>query len=190
MNEKSYTLTHVGKALCVFGSARENLPKKYYEIAEEISRRAVGLGYATITGAGNGIMSAANKGAFEAGGRSVGIKIELPFEAEVNPYLHEVHHFKKFYSRKCMLIRNSDCFIAMPGGFGTLDELFEIATLLQCEKLKTKRTIILVGHDFWDGLVDFIRLKMYNVTISEGDLDLFTVVDTADEVINILEDIG
>jgi uncharacterized protein (TIGR00730 family) len=190
MNEESYALTHVPKAVCIFGSARGNLPKEYYTIAEDIAKRAVPLGYATITGAGPGIMQAANKGCYNNNGHSVGIRIELPFEAGTNPYCHEVHNFKKFYSRKCMLVRNADVFVAMPGGFGTLDELFEVLTLSQCEKLKTKRTIILVGHAFWDDLVNFIKVRMQNVTISEKDLDLFTVVDTADEVINILENIG
>ena len=186
MNEKSYQLDHVGKAICVFGSARTNLDPKYYDIAYDVAHMAAGLGYATVTGAGPGIMEAANKGCHDANGHSVGIRIHLPFEQFTNKYCHEVHNFDKFYSRKCMLVRNSDVFIAMPGGMGTLDELFEVLTLIQCEKFEKPRKVILVGSEFWSGLKEWLLDKMVGVTISQSDLDLLHVVDTADEVIELL----
>lgn len=186
MNEESQFLKHVGKAVCIFGSARENLPSKYYQIAEEIAAGAVDLGYATITGAGPGIMSSANKGCFENGGHSVGIRIQLPFEQSTNPFCTESHVFEKFYSRKCSLVRNSDVFIAMPGGFGTLDELFEVLTLVQCDKLRKPRTIILVGSEFWGGLIDWIREQMTEVTISKEDMFLFELLDDPQDVLDSL----
>ena len=186
MNEKSYYLDHVGRALCVFGSARNNLDKKYYKAAHKITNLAVGLGYATVTGAGPGIMEAANKGCWDADGHSIGVRIKLPFEQFTNPYCHEVHNFEKFYSRKCMLVRNSDVFIVMPGGFGTLDELFEVLTLIQCEQLVKERKVILFGSEFWSGLKDWIELSMEGRTIGGEDLELLHIVDTVDEVIELL----
>ena len=186
MNERSYYLNHVGKAICVFGSARTNLDQKYYDAAYEITNIAADLGYATVTGAGPGIMEAANKGCWDAKGHSVGVRIQLPFEQFTNPYCHEVHNFEKFYSRKCMLVRNSDVFVVMPGGFGTLDELFEVLTLIQCEKLESNRKIILYDSDYWKGLIDWIIEKMKGKTISDGDLGLLHIVDSVDEVIELL----
>jgi len=180
-------LEHVEKAICVFGSARERLIPKHYEITEEIAGRAVSLGYATVTGAGPGIMESANKGCQDAGGQSVGIRINLPFEQQDNPYCDEVHHFDRFYNRKCALVRNSDIFVVMPGGFGTLDELFEVLTLMQCGKLEKPRKVILVGKQFWGGLVKWLERNMAGVTIDNSDMDLFELVDTADEVINIIK---
>ena len=184
--ERSKYLPHIGKAVCIFGSARENLDPKYYQIAEAIAKGASALDYAVVTGAGPGIMEAANKGAFENGGLSVGIRINLPFEQEDNPYLHEVHHFDKFYSRKCALVRNSDIFVAMPGGFGTMDELFEVLTLIQCEKLIKKRKVILVGKEFWGGLVQWMVDNLSDVTVSAEDFDLFELVDTTEEALAII----
>jgi len=183
-------LEHIDKAICVFGSARYNLAPRYYKMAEEIAARSVDLGFATVTGAGPGIMEAANKGCKNAGGKSIGIRINLPFEQYDNPYCDEVHHFDRFYSRKCALVRNSDIFVVMPGGYGTLDELFEVLTLVQCGKLENPRKIILVGKDFWDGLYMWINNNMKGVTIDNSDMDLFELVDTVDEVINIIKGVN
>ena len=178
----------LGKSICVFGSARESLPIKYYALAQDITREAYHrYGYNTITGGGPGIMSAANRGAMLAGARSASATIELPFEAKSNHYVDTTFHFKKFGPRKSTLVRNSDVFIVMPGGFGTLDELFEVLTLIQCGVLSRPRKVILVSRDFWGGLVEWIDAKMRNVTISEYDMEMFTVVDTLEEVMGELE---
>ena len=188
--ERSIHLEHIGKAVCIFGSARNNLDPKYYKIAYDIAKGASQRDFAVVTGAGPGIMEAANKGAFENDGYSVGIRIQLPFEQEDNEYLHEVHHFDKFYSRKCALVRNSDIFVAMPGGFGTMDELFEVLTLMQCKKLRYERKVILVGKDFWSGLLEWLTSTLSGVTVSADDFELFELVDTAEEALSIIDHIG
>ena len=184
--ERSFDI-NMGKAICVFGSARTNLDPKYYQMAEEITAEAFKQhGYHTITGSGPGIMEAANKGAYEAGATSMGARIVLPFEQDNAKYIHGMYLFEKFYHRKCMLVRNAEVFVVMPGGFGTMDELFEVLTLVQCGKLKSPRKIILVGKDFWGGLVDWIKETMSGATIAESDLDLFELVDTKEEVLTII----
>ena len=184
--ERSFDL-NMGPSICVFGSARDNLDPEYYKMAEEISSRAFKEhGYHCINGAGPGIMEAASKGAYQAGASSMGARIVLPFEQDNAKYIHGMYIFEKFYNRKCMLVRNAEVFIALPGGFGTMDELFEVLTLVQCGKLKSPRKIILVGKSFWSGLVDWIEDKMVGVTVNKTDMELFTVVDTVDEVMEVL----
>jgi uncharacterized protein (TIGR00730 family) len=176
--------------ISIFGSARTPNTHPNYKLASEIAQRIVDLGFGVITGGGPGIMEAANKGAQEAGGASVGLTIDLPFEENHNNYIDKdrMINFDYFFVRKVMFVKYAQAFVVLPGGFGTLDELMEAITLIQTSKIK-KIPIILVGTSFWNGLVDWLKqtLLAQNNTISEGDLDLFSSVDTADEVIDILK---
>ena len=183
-------LSRIGPCVSIFGSARTKPDHKYYKLAEEVASKIVNHGYGVITGGGPGIMEAGNKGAYLAGGTSVGLNIELPFEQHDNPYIdHDKSlDFDYFFVRKVMFVKYSQGFVVMPGGFGTLDELFEAITLIQTNKIE-KFPIVLVSREFWGGLVDWTKetllAKFSNV--SESDLDLIHVVDTPDEVINILD---
>ena len=176
--------------ISIFGSARTPNTHSNYKLASEIAQRIVGLGFGVITGGGPGIMEAANKGAQEAGGASVGLTIDLPFEQNHNNYIDtdRIINFDYFFVRKVMFVKYAQAFVVLPGGFGTLDELMEAITLIQTSKIK-QIPIILVGTSFWSGLVDWLKqtLLAQNNTISEGDLDLFSCVDTADEVIDLLK---
>jgi uncharacterized protein (TIGR00730 family) len=172
----------------IFGSARTKPDHKYYQLAVEVAERIVEHGYGIITGGGPGIMEAGNKGAHIAGGTSVGLNIDLPFEQHDNPYIDSDKSldFDYFFVRKVMFVKYSQGFVVMPGGFGTLDELFEAMTLIQTHKIE-RFPIILVGSDFWGGLVDWIKNTLLEAgNISPEDLDLFHVVDSADAVIEIL----
>ena len=176
--------------ISIFGSARTPNTDKNYKLASEIAQRIVDLGFGIITGGGPGIMEAANKGAQEAGGASVGLTIDLPFEENNNKYIDKdrMIKFDYFFVRKVMFVKYAQAFVVLPGGFGTLDELMEAITLIQTSKIK-KIPIILVGTSFWSGLIHWLKqtLLEQNNTISEGDLDLFSCVDTADEVIDLLK---
>jgi len=176
--------------ISIFGSARTPNTHNNYKLACEIAQRIVDLGFGIITGGGPGIMEAANKGAQEAGGASVGLTIDLPFEENHNKYIDKdrMINFDYFFVRKVMFVKYAQAFVVLPGGFGTLDELMEAITLIQTSKIK-KIPIILVGTSFWSGLIDWLKqtLLAQNNTISEGDLDLFSCVDTADEVIDLLK---
>lgn len=176
--------------ISIFGSARTPNTHNNYKLASEIAQRIVDLGFGIITGGGPGIMEAANKGAQEAGGASVGLTIDLPFEENHNKYIDKdrMINFDYFFVRKVMFVKYAQAFVVLPGGFGTLDELMEAITLIQTSKIK-KIPIILVGTSFWSGLIDWLKqtLLAQNNTISEGDLDLFSCVDTADEVIDLLK---
>lgn len=181
-------LSKIGPCVSIFGSARTKPDHKYYQLADEVAQRIVEHGYGIITGGGPGIMEAGNKGAHIAGGTSVGLNIELPFEQHDNPYIDSDKSldFDYFFVRKVMFVKYSQGFVVMPGGFGTLDELFEAMTLIQTHKIEMF-PIILVGSDFWGGLVDWIKNTLITAgNISPKDLDLFHVVDSADEVIDIL----
>ena len=176
--------------ISIFGSARTPKTHPNYILASEIAQRIVDLGFGVITGGGPGIMEAANKGAQEAGGASVGLTIDLPFEENNNEYIDKdrLINFDYFFVRKVMFVKYAQAFVVLPGGFGTLDELMEAITLIQTSKIK-KIPIILVGTSFWSGLIDWLKqtLLEQNKTISEGDLDLFSCVDTSDEVIDLLK---
>ena len=176
--------------ISIFGSARTQSTHPNYILASEIAQRIVKLGFGVITGGGPGIMEAANKGAQEAGGASVGLTIDLPFEENHNNYIDKdrMINFDYFFVRKVMFVKYAQAFVVLPGGFGTLDELMEAITLIQTSKIK-KIPIILVGTSFWNGLIDWLKqtLLEQNKTISEGDLDLFSCVDTSDEVIDLLK---
>jgi uncharacterized protein (TIGR00730 family) len=170
----------------IFGSARTKPTDSYYKETVEIAEKIVKHGFGVITGGGPGLMEAANKGAQQGEGTSVGLVIELPFEQEINPYVDNDKriNFDYFFVRKVMFIKYAQAFVVMPGGFGTLDELFEALTLIQTEKIK-KFPIVLFGSDFWGGLIDWIKntlLTEYQ-NISPEDLDLIKVVDDVDEAV-------
>lgn len=184
-------MSKIGPCVTIFGSARTKPSHKNYSLATEIAHKIAENGYGVITGGGPGIMEAGNKGAYEAGGVSVGLNIELPFEQHHNPYIDKDKNleFDYFFVRKVMFVKYSQGFVVMPGGFGTLDELFEAITLIQTHKIGGF-PIILVGRHFWGGLIDWIKkvLEEEYQNISPGDIDLLQVVDTADEVVEILND--
>ncbi len=183
-------LAKIGPCVSIFGSARTKPENPEYKKAEEIAAKLVRHGYGVITGGGPGIMEAGNKGAKSEGGRSVGLNIELPFEQTGNPYIDQdkLINFDYFFVRKVMFVKYSQGFIVMPGGFGTLDELFEAMTLIQTDKIG-KFPIVLVGRDFWGGLMDWIKGTMLDVgNISPGDLDLFHTVDTPEEAVKVIDD--
>lgn len=179
----------IGPCVSIFGSARVREGHHYYDLAVRIAQRIAEAGYGVITGGGPGIMEAGNKGASLAGGTSVGLNIDLPFEQHDNPYIDDDKSldFDYFFVRKVMFVKYSQGFVVMPGGFGTLDELFEAITLIQTHKIHTF-PIILVGTDFWKGLLDWIKNTMLEVkNISPRDLDLIQLVDTEDEVVEIID---
>ena len=178
----------VGRAVSVFGSARLDADDPWYKAAESLGRRLVDEGFAVITGGGPGIMEAANKGAFEAGGRSIGLSIELPHEQGTNPYLNMEVPFHYFFARKITFVRYATGFVTFPGGFGTLDELTEALTLIQTNKIR-HFPLILVGCDYWKPLVDWISGTLVTEgLISPDDIDLMFVTDDEDEVIKLLLD--
>ncbi|MGC1204371.1 MAG: TIGR00730 family Rossman fold protein [Flavobacteriaceae bacterium] len=183
-------LSKIGPCVSIFGSARTKPDHKYYKLAESIATKIVEAGYGVITGGGPGIMEAGNKGAHLGGGTSVGLNIELPFEQHDNPYIdHDKSlDFDYFFVRKVMFVKYSQGFVVMPGGFGTLDELFEAITLIQTHKIG-KFPIILVGTDFWKGLLDWVKSTLLDSfgNISAKDLGLIHLVDTEVEVIAILD---
>ncbi len=182
-------LAKIGPCVTIFGSARTSPSHKYYKLAEEIAYKLAKLGFGVISGGGPGIMEAANKGAHFAGGKSVGLNIELPFEQSPNVFIDPDKYlsFDYFYVRKVMFTKYSQGFIVMPGGFGTLDEFFEAITLIQTQKL-VNFPIVLVVKDYWKGLVDWIKERLVEEkNIKESDLELFEVADTAEEAILYIE---
>jgi len=182
-------LSVIGPCVSIFGSARTPQDSKYYQLAEEIAYQLTQHGYGVITGGGPGIMEAGNKGAKRGGGKSVGLNIDLPFEQSSNPYIDKDKNldFEYFFVRKVMFVKYAQGFIVLPGGYGTLDELFEAITLIQTQKIG-HFPIILVGKDFWAGLIDWFKntlLKEKN--ISPEDLDSYILVDTAEEAVNEID---
>ena len=181
------SLSKIGPCVSVFGSARTKPGTKYYEMAVEIGQKLAAAGLGVITGGGPGIMEAGNKGASKEKGASVGLNIDLPFEQSSNPYIdHDKNiDFRFFFVRKVMFMKYAQGFIVLPGGFGTLDELFEALTLVQTQK-SAEFPIILVGSSYWKGLVDWIKSTMLEEehNINEKDLELCTIVDTAEEAVN------
>ncbi|RKO71120.1 TIGR00730 family Rossman fold protein [Sphingobacterium puteale] len=176
-------LAKIGPCVSIFGSARTPREHKYYQMAVDIAALLTERGYGIISGGGPGIMEAANKGAYESGGKSVGLNIELPFEQFHNKYIDrdKLLEFKYFFVRKVMFMKYSQGYIVMPGGFGTMDELFEAITLIQTGKI-ARFPIVLVGSEYWKGLIDWVQNTMLpNKYISEEDLKLFRIVDTAKE---------
>ena len=182
------TLSAIGPCISIFGSARTQEGDSNYQLTIAIAEAIAESGYGVISGGGPGIMEAANRGAQKVGGTSVGLNIELPFEQQSNPYIDQdkLINFQYFFVRKVMFVKYAQGFIVMPGGVGTLDELFEAYTLIQTDKV-SKFPIILVGRDYWGGLIDWIKEKVLKEkNISPEDLDLFELVDTKDEVMDCL----
>ena len=179
-------MAKVGPCVTIFGSARTKPGNKYYELAVEVAQRLSQEGFGIISGGGPGIMEAANKGARLAGGRSVGLNIDLPFEQNSNPFIDGSHNlnFDYFFVRKVMFTKYSQAFIMMPGGWGTMDEFFEVATLIQTKKF-TQTPMICMGSAYWKGLFDWMKetMELQEHTISPGDLDMIKIFDTADEVV-------
>jgi len=176
-------LATLGDAVSVFGSARTRPEDPAYDLGVRVGRRLVEEGFAVITGGGPGAMEAANKGAVEAGGTSVGLGIELPFEQGMNDWVELGVHFRYFFARKTMFVKYAQGFIVLPGGFGTLDELFEAMTLVQTQKI-TSFPIVLLGSDYWGGLVDWLRDSLLaEGKISEPDLDIVCVTDDLEEAV-------
>ncbi|MGL1932970.1 MAG: TIGR00730 family Rossman fold protein [Desulfotalea sp.] len=173
-------------AITIFGSARTSVDDPIYEQTSEVARLCVKQGLAVITGGGPGAMEAANKGAYEEGGMSIGLNIELPHEQRANPYVNHLVTFDYFFVRKVMLLKYSRGIVCMPGGLGTMDELFETVTLIQTERIRPM-PIILYGTEYWSGLIDWIKNTMVaSGTVSPGDPNLFSMVDTPEQVIDIL----
>ena len=184
-------LSAIGPCISIFGSARTIPEDKYYKLAEEIAAEIVDRGYGVITGGGPGIMEAANKGANKKNGKSVGLCIKLPFEDTNNKFIDKDKelNFDYFFVRKVMFVRYAQGFVVMPGGFGTLDEVFEAITLIQTHKVE-KFPIILVSSEFWSGMLDWIKATLLkeNNNISSKDLDLIKIADTKEDVMDILEE--
>ena len=183
------SLAKIGPCVCIFGSARTKPGNKYYELAVEIAKQMAEAGFGIITGGGPGIMEAGNKGASLASGRSVGLNIELPFEQTSNPYIdrNTSMHFDYFFVRKVMFTKYSQGFIMMPGGWGTMDEFFEVATLIQTRKL-TQTPMICVGTAYWGGLFGWMKEVMQEGegNISPGDLDMIKIFDTPEEIVDYI----
>lgn len=184
-------MTRIGPCVSIFGSARTKSENKYYRIAEDIAFKLVQHGYGIITGGGPGIMEAANKGARKGNGKSVGLNIDLPFEQKHNEFIDadKCINFDYFFVRKTIFLKYSQGFVAMPGGFGTLDELFEAITLVQTNKI-AQFPVVLVGKDYWNGLFQWLKLTALEEekNINEADLELFKIVDTADEAVDYIID--
>ncbi len=174
-------------AVSIFGSARFAEDDAYYKLARTVGKGLSEAGYAIMTGGGPGIMEAGNRGADDVNGISIGLNIDLPFEQEKNPYANVDLRFKYFFVRKVMLIKYAMAFICMPGGFGTMDEIFEAITLIQTRRIK-RFPIVLVGTEYWQGLVEWIKAQMLAAgTINAEDLDIFVILDDADDIIQYIK---
>jgi uncharacterized protein (TIGR00730 family) len=184
-------LNKINPCVSIFGSARTRPDNKYYQLATEVAACLVQEGYGIITGGGPGIMEAGNKGAYDTGGTSVGLNIELPFEQGFNPYIDidKVFNFNYFFIRKVMFVKYAQAFVVLPGGFGTMDELFEVLTLIQTKKI-TPIPVILMGTEFWGGLKDWIKTTLDEKfhTISPADNDLLRLTDDPKEVVRIINE--
>src|SRR2546423_2930901 len=182
------TLADLPKAVSVFGSARSKPDSTECEMAERLGAALAGAGYAVITGGGPGVMEAANKGAAEAGGLSVGLGVELPFEQGINPWVDLGIDFRYFFARKTMFVKYAQAFVVLPGGFGTMDELFESLTLVQTRKV-TRFPVVLMGTDYWRGLLDWMRGRMVGeAKIGPVDLDLICLTDDVDDLLSVIVD--
>lgn len=182
-------LAGVSADVTIFGSARIKPGTRYYKEAQKLGGLLAQNGFSVITGGGPGIMEAANKGAYEGGGESIGLNIQLPSEQRANKYIRHGLGFNFFFTRKVMLTAPSQAFVAFPGGFGTIDEIFEILTLIQTKKMQPV-PVVLIGQEYWAKLADFIKKEMYNEhqTIDEADLNIYTIVDSAKEAMAIIAD--
>jgi hypothetical protein len=180
-------LHFVGPCVTVFGSARFPDGHPYYELAREMGRSLARAGFTVMTGGGPGIMEAANRGAKDGGGRSIGLNINLPHEQKPNPHQDVALHFRYFFVRKFHFVKHSTAFVNFPGGFGTMDEMFEALTLIQTEKVR-ELPVVLIGKKYWSGLVEWIKQTMLlQRNVSHGDLDLFHVTDDLEEAADLIE---
>lgn len=181
------SLHDIGPAVSFFGSARTKPSDKYYKIAERTAALFTQNNFAVITGGGGGIMEAANKGAAEAGGTSVGLNIVLPFEQKPNPFANISIEFNYFFIRKVMFVKYATAYVIMPGGLGTLDELFEAVTLIQTKRIRPF-PLILVGSAYWNGLIGWIREQLLaNEMISPGDIDILQIMDEPEEIVKTVQ---
>ncbi len=184
-------MNKIGPSVTIFGSARTKKDKEHYKLAQKIAKKLAKEGFGIITGGGPGIMEAANKGAQKGGGASAGLNIVLPFEQEANPYIDpdKLVDFNYFFVRKVMFVKYAQAFVVLPGGFGTLDELFEALTLIQTKKIE-KFPVILVDTKFWEGLITWIREKLQKEFhyIGPNDLDLIHLTDDPNEVVEIIKE--
>jgi len=179
-------LAELGPAVSVFGSARTRPEDPAYAVAEEVGRKLAEAEFAVITGGGPGVMEAANKGASEAGGVSVGLGIELPFESGLNPWVDVGINFRYFFARKTMFVKYAQGFVVLPGGLGTFDELFEALTLVQTQKV-TSFPLALLGVDYWQGMISWLRdTVLADGKISESDLDMMILTDDVDEAVRLM----
>ncbi len=182
------TLAHIYPAVAIFGSARVTREDPMYQMARDVARRLSSEGFSIITGGGPGIMEAANRGAQEGGSPSIGLNIELPFEQGTNPYIDISINFHYFFVRKMMFVKYSEAFVVFPGGFGTLDELFEALTLIQTGKIQNF-PLVLVNSRYWQGLIEWLKEPMLaEGKISPEDMDLIRIADTAEEVVQIINE--
>ena len=180
-------MSELGEAVSIFGSARTAPGTQYYKLAEETAYNLARAGYAVITGSGPGIMEAANKGAKRAGGKSVGLNIQIPMEQKPNKYVDILLDFRYFFIRKVMFVKYAKAFVIMPGGFGTLDEFFEAINLIQTARID-KFPVILVNKQYWKGMLDWLRdMVLEKANISKDDLDIFTVVDDPIDVVKAIK---
>ena len=180
------TLSSIGPCITIFGSARTPKDDPYYRMTVETARQAVGAGFGIITGGGPGIMEAANEGAVLAGGKSVGLNIQLPYEQKPNPFVKVLINFRHFFSRKVMFLKYTSGVIVMPGGYGTLDEMFETLTLIQTNKV-TKMPLVMMGTSYWKGLIEWIGASLDgNGYIDREDLELLKVTDDPAEAVSII----
>jgi len=181
------TLSRVKRAVTIFGSARVKPGDPYYDKAQDLARKLVEGGFSVITGGGPGIMEAGNRGAAEAGGTSVGMNIQLPYEQKPNPYANVSINYHYFFIRKVMFVKYAVAYVILPGGFGTMDELFEALTLIQTRRIKGF-PVILMGGDYWRGLINWLKNTMLKEDmISREDLDLFTIIDDPDEAVKHIQ---
>jgi len=180
-------LSEIGRAVSIFGSSRSSSAYKYYRLAEETAYRLAKAGYAVITGSGPGIMEAANKGTKRAGGKSIGLNIQLPSEQRSNKYVDTLLDFHYFFVRKVMFVKYAKAFVIMPGGYGTLDEFTEAINLIQTHRI-SKFPVVLFGSDYWKGMLDWLKEKVLkDGNISRQDLNIFTVVDEPKEVVRVID---
>jgi uncharacterized protein (TIGR00730 family) len=183
-------MAKIGPCVSIFGSARTKPDNPYYKLSEQLAERLASKGFGIISGGGPGIMEAANKGAQQGNGPSVGLNIDLPFEQNHNPYIDQEHNleFNYFFVRKVVFVKYSQAFVIMPGGFGTLDEFFEAMTLIQTKKIR-RRPIVLFGSEYWNGMLQWIESTMLTKeqNISASDLELFKVVDDVDSAVSYIE---
>jgi uncharacterized protein (TIGR00730 family) len=181
------TMSKIHNAVTIFGSARVSPADKYYQKAEKLARLLAQSGFNVITGGGPGIMEAANKGACEGGGKSVGMNIRLPFEQKPNPYANVHIDYKYFFIRKVIFVKYAVAYVILPGGFGTLDELFEALTLIQTKRIKSF-PVILMGSEYWQGLLDWLKKTMLQEDkILPADIDLLQVVDDPEEAVKLIK---